>query len=290
MKLLLIGNQGQLGQGLALELKNVGTVIGLDYPEIDLSDAASIRSFMDEHKPQIVINAAAYTAVDLAEKEIEKAEAINDLAVGMLAEACKEIDAFLVHYSTDYVFDGTADQPYRETDQTNPLGVYGRTKRSGEVRIESTLDKYLILRSSWIYSFRCKNFLKTMVNLIQEKDELSIVNDQIGSPTSADFLARMTAHAIDQLIKNNFNSTGLYHLTCASATSWYEFARQIKTNLGLDGAKLHPVSTDSYPTPAPRPAYSVLDSSKFADEFSVDIPDWDSELKKCCAEQKLKDF
>lgn len=284
--ILLIGKNGQVGWELCRTLATVGNVRAVDFPEIDLANAESIRKVVRDVAPKLIVNAAAYTAVDKAESEPDKAMAINGTAPGILAEEAKKLGAALIHYSTDYVYEGTKREPYLETDATGPLSVYGRTKLAGDQAITAVGCPHLILRTSWVYGWRGQNFLLTMLRLAREREELRIVDDQRGAPTWSRFIAEATAQIVAQGRGNPVAlidaTTGVYHLTCAGETTWYGFARVL---LAADPKKeeqklqrIVPITTAEYPTPARRPAYSVLENDRFARTFGVRLPEWKSPL------------
>ncbi len=276
MVVLVTGGKGQLGQALAFAASR--------YPEIgfhfasssqaDITHKESLHAIFDKLKPEFCINAAAYTAVDKAESEPEKAALINVTGAKNLAEICKEFGATLVHISTDFVFDGDRRTPYTEADATNPQGVYGRTKLLGEHAIEAVGGKYYIVRTAWLYSQFGGNFMKTMLRLAGERDSISVVNDQIGTPTNANDLA----DAICRIITSNKNHYGIYHYSNEGVASWYDFAKRIfeYNQVKID---LQPIPTSQFPTPARRPSYSVLDKSKIKSIFGLSIPDWGTSLK-----------
>ncbi|HEY9876755.1 MAG TPA: dTDP-4-dehydrorhamnose reductase [Candidatus Obscuribacterales bacterium] len=292
MKILLLGKNGQVGWELQRTLSPLGDVISLGRNELDLANFTALRETVRSIEPQLIVNAAAYTAVDKAESEAELAMAINGTAPGILAEEAARCKAALIHYSTDYVFDGSKTTPYVEDDEPNPINVYGKTKLAGEVAIAQVEVPYLIFRTSWVYGSRGKNFLLTILRLAKEREELKIVNDQIGSPTWSRMIAEATAQAIAQC---NSTSTryrsritevaGIYHLTAAEQTSWYGFAKAIlETNAqfstdALPNPKLLPIPSVEYPTPAGRPTYSVLKNDKINKIFAIKIPDWQSQLR-----------
>ena len=278
--ILLVGATGQVGHELRAPLSELGTVTTPDRDTLDLTTPAAIRSCVQEVDPDVIVNAAAYTAVDDAEEEHERAEVVNAKAPGVLAEAAAEVGAWLVHYSTDYVFDGTKTRPYVETDPTNPVNVYGRTKRDGEEAVREADGPHLILRTSWVYSARRSNFLLSMLRLADEHDTLTVVDDQTGTPTSAGWIAAATATILRRLqgMDAPDDACGLYHLAAAGQTSWYGFAQAIFAQFGRDDITVEPIPTEEYPTPAARPAYTVLDSTKVRTTFDLDIPTWSEQL------------
>ena len=271
MKILLFGKNGQVGWELNRTLLPLGQVVALNRKSADLSDPESLRNIVREIKPDVIVNAAAYTAVDLAEKEEELSITINALSPGVLAEEAKTLNALLVHYSTDYVFDGAKMSPYLEGDTTAPINAYGRSKLAGEEAIRASDCDHLILRTSWVYSVRGHNFLRSILRLASEREELSIVNDQLGSPTWARLIAETTSHILrashDERTAGRFVSD-LYNLTSAGSTSWFgfsqkiiELARHTDKSLQLRVKKLNPIPTSDYPTPASRPMRTVLSLS-----------------------------
>jgi len=293
MKILLFGKNGQLGWELNRSLQPFGEVVALDLGEVDFSEPEGLRQVVQEIKPDVICNAVAYTAVDKAESEEALVMKINGDAPGVLAEEAKKLDALLVHYSTDYVFDGTKTSPYVETDKPNPLNVYGRTKLAGEQAVQASGCDYLIFRTSWVYASRAKNFLLAMLKLVQEREELSIVDDQVGSPTSARLIADTTViciqQAIDEKRAGDFSS-GLYHLTNSGHTSWFGFAEEIVhfARSHMEGPfcikTLKAIPTTEYPTPATRPVNSQLALSKLESTFLVKMPDWKKSLSLCMDE------
>ncbi|HEX9981562.1 MAG TPA: dTDP-4-dehydrorhamnose reductase [Flavobacterium sp.] len=277
MVVLVTGAAGQVGQAL----KSISS----DYPEItfnffssadaDVTDAVKLSEVFQQVKPDFCINAAAYTGVDKAETEIEKARLINVEGVKNVARACAAAGCTLIHISTDFVFDGTSSVPYREEDTTNPIGVYGQTKRDGEIALAQNHIHHFIIRTSWIYSSFGSNFMKTMLRLGTEKEQVSVVNDQTGTPTHAIDLAQ----ALIKIIRSKSQNYGTYHFSNEGYTTWYGFAKEIFAAHQLP-ARLIPVPTTEFPTPARRPAYSVLDKTKIRKEFGLEIPDWREAYKK----------
>ena len=260
---------------------------------IDLADIDGLHSALDRIAPDLIVNAAAYTAVDRAEDEPELAMHINADAVGAIGAWAAQQGARVVHYSTDYVFDGSATRPYREDDATHPLGAYGRSKLAGELALRESGARHLILRTAWVYGARGHNFLRTMLRLAAERDELRVVDDQVGAPTSARLIARTTVRAVERWFDSDGETSakldGTYHLVAASQTSWYGFARAIferAARLGLleHTPRLQAIRTADYPTRAIRPAYSVLDTGKLRDAFRVELPDWQAALDEVVGE------
>lgn len=297
MKILLFGKNGQVGWELNRSLQPLGEVVALAREEADFSNPENLRDIVSKTKPDVIVNAAAYTAVDKAEEEEELAETINGIAPGILAEEALKTNALLVHYSTDYVFDGKKTGPYIETDETNPVNAYGRTKLAGEKAIQSSGCDYIIFRTSWVYAARGQNFLLTILRLAAERDELSIVADQIGSPTTAKLIADTTTlcirQATEEIEAGNFSS-GLYHLATSKSTSWHGFAQEIvnlanaKLKLQLNIKEIKPIPTTDYPTPAKRPLSSRLSTEKMHNIFKVTMPDWRNELDACIEELRCK--
>jgi dTDP-4-dehydrorhamnose reductase len=283
-KILLTGKNGQVGWELQRTLVALGKVWAYDRQELDLQDKDALRQVIREIKPDIIVNAAAYTAVDKAETDQDAAHAINVVAPQIMAEEARRCGAFLVHYSTDYVFDGTASKPYIETDPVRPLSIYGKTKLAGELAIREVCERHLILRTSWVYGTRGKNFLLTMQRLGKERDLLKIVGDQVGAPTWSRLIASMTAQMIVYAQKNDVLA-GTYHMTSAGQTSWYGFAKEIfniqQADCGAAIPKLEEITTKEYPLPAIRPSYSVLSNEKLAKSFQLEMPDWKECLHLC---------
>ena len=286
MRLLLLGKFGQLGWELHRALSPLGEVIALDYPEIDLSQPDQIRPLVRQAQPAVIVNATAYTAVDRAESEPELTRAINALAPGILAEEARTLGAALVHFSTDYVFDGATNSPYIETDQPNPLGMYGQSKLEGERAIEATGGAYLILRTSWVYSLRRDSFVTKVLKWSRQQETLLVVSDQVSNPTWARLLAEITAQL---LAKARDDSTGwlgercgLYHLAGNGYGSRYDWAHAI---LRYDPKpeeqvtrQLLPALTADFPTPARRPLFSALNCNLFSETFGLRLPDWKDAL------------
>lgn len=293
MRILVTGKNGQVGWELARSLLPLGEVISLERSEADFSRPEKLRPIIQSLKPDVIVNAAAYTAVDKAESEAELAMIINGIAPGVIAEEAKKIRALFIHYSTDYVFDGTKNGPYHEDDKPNPINVYGRSKLAGEEAIQESDSDYIILRTSWVYTARGHNFLNTMRKLVLERDELSIVADQTGTPTWARLIAETTAHCIFQSllkIENGTFSSGLFHLTAKNETSWYEFTKVIVENICSNNddnsqlAVIKPINTSDYPTPARRPLNSCLSTKKLEQYFGLVMPSWKSALQLCMDE------
>lgn len=290
MKILLLGANGQVGRALLEQLPvlgetlpatRAGTLDGAASCETaDLEKPDTLATLIDRVAPDIVINAAAYTAVDRAEDEPEAAHRVNAEAPAAIAAACAARDALLVHYSTDYVFDGTATRPYREDDPPNPIGVYGASKLAGEQAIRASGCRHMIFRTAWVYSLHGHNFLRTMLRVGAERDELRVVDDQVGTPTSAALIARCT---VDALRKRERVDSGTWHLTAGGQTNWHGFAQEIMALAEANGLlamapRVVPIGTADYPTRARRPAYSCLDTTRLAEDFGIDVPHWRDEL------------
>ena len=281
MKILVFGRIGQLGSALVEALSDRYETRFIDQPELDLTAPESVREHVQNYLPSIVINAAAYTAVDRAETEPELAHLINARAPGSLAYACDEVGAVLIHYSTDYVFDGTASMPYTETAAAVPTGVYGQSKLAGEIAVASATRRYVILRTAWLYSAVGHNFVKTMLKLANTGQPIRVVADQIGSPTYAQDLAHVTRSIIEVLNSSREACFGLYHVTNTGTTSWHGLAQEIFRLAAHQDVVVQPISTDEYPTPAPRPAFTVLDCSKLERVFGLTLPNWRDALARC---------
>lgn len=293
MKILLFGKNGQLGWELNRSLQPLGEIIALGHDEADFSDPESLRQIVQDIKPDVICNAVAYTSVDKAEEDEKLALKINGISPGVLAEEALKLGALLVHYSTDYVFDGANESPYNETDEPNPINAYGRTKLAGELAIQSSGCDYLILRTSWVYASRANNFMLTMLKLVQEREELGIVSDQIGAPTSARLIAETTLLCLQQGFKEKLAgvfSSDLYHLTASGHTSWYGFTEEIvklaknSLNKSLKLKELKAIPTTDYPAPAKRPLNSQLELTKLESVFTLKMPDWKDSLAICITE------
>jgi dTDP-4-dehydrorhamnose reductase len=287
MVILLTGKNGQVGLELARVLAPLGTLHAHDRSTLDLANPDALRAACRGLKPDLIVNAAAYTAVDKAESESDLARAINARAPGVLAEEAKRLGAVLVHYSTDYVFDGTKRTPYVETDRTNPINEYGRSKLAGEQAIGAVGCKHLIFRTSWVYGPRGKNFLLTMLALAKTRDELRIVDDQHGAPTTSRFLAEATVTALRAIPAQGISS-GIYHMTPSGETTWRRFASAIFERAarrpGFRSPRVIPIASSEYPTPARRPAYSVLATERLRSTFGVEAPTWETLLGECLDE------
>jgi len=281
-KILITGVLGQVGYELQRTLAPQGHIIGIDYQEMDLSNPSAIQKVIRDIAPDIIVNPGAYTAVDKAESEQELCKAINATAPGVIAEEAKRLKAVVVHYSTDYVFDGSLTRAYTENETTNPLSVYGQAKLDGENAIRDSGCDYFIFRTSWVYGSRGKNFLLTMLKLAQDKDKLSIVQDQIGAPT----WSRMIAQATAQILASGNEAYGTYNLTNAGKTSWLNFAETIfalqkQKHPEFKVPQLTGIDTAAYPTPAARPKNSLLCHKKLNETFGLHMPSWDEALKLC---------
>jgi dTDP-4-dehydrorhamnose reductase len=292
-KILLTGKNGQLGWELQRALASLGNVTALDRVDFDLTNVAAIRRTLQDLRPDIIINPAAYTAVDKAESDPESAMAVNGIAPGILAAEAQNLGAVLVHYSTDYVFDGSKPAPYSEDDLPNPQSVYGRTKLAGEQAIRATGCKHLILRTSWVYGVHGGNFVKTILRLANERSELRIVADQFGAPTWARDLAQATASALGSWQERNWDGSlsGLYHLTAAGQTSWHHYAEEIvrlargyDANLAAKQLDILAIASQEYPVPAKRPSNSVLANDKINQMFGIKLPSWQDSLAACMRE------
>jgi dTDP-4-dehydrorhamnose reductase len=284
MKILLIGKNGQVGWELRRTLAPLAEVVAVDYPEINLTDTPALRQFVAGTRPAVVVNAAAYTAVDKAETETELCRQINAVAPGVLAGEAKKIGALMVHYSTDYVFDGAKTSPYVETDTPNPMGAYGQSKLEGDRAVKASGADHLIFRLCWVYGARGQNFMLTMQRLAREREKLRVVGDQFGCPTWSRMIAETTALALKQVLagadRSGFN--GEYHLAASGQTNWHGFASRIIEWMPEAERKcraVEKIATAEYPTPARRPAYSVLDCGKLRKTFGLRLPDWEASLR-----------
>jgi dTDP-4-dehydrorhamnose reductase len=309
-KILLTGKGGQVGSELYRLLPRLGDLVAPDRRELDLLDPDSIRRVVRNIRPQLIVNAAAYTAVDAAEGDEANAYAVNAIAPAVLAEEAKKLGAAVVHYSTDYVFDGAKAEPYEEMDPANPISVYGKTKLAGEQAIRSTGVPHLIFRTAWVYATRGRNFLLTILRLATEKEELRIVRDQIGAPTWSLEIAGATTKILAQVIERSSVTSafsevsGTYHLTAAGETTWCDFARAILEeashtpqsipwfDAATGGRRLAtrhiiPITAQEYPTAAARPAYSVLSNSRLIQTFGVALPDWRTQMQRCFISESI---
>jgi len=279
MVVLVTGANGQLGQSIKSIANKYPTIqfVYTDFYEMDITNIESCTNAFLKYQPQFCINTAAYTAVDKAESEPEKAHLINGLGSENLAKVCKENDTILLHISTDFIFDGTSKKPYLESDLPNPQSVYGQTKLEGEIAIQNTWEKHFIIRTSWVYSQFGANFMKTMLRLASERDSLSVVSDQIGTPTNAVDLAEVLLTIVKSPITHHLSSFGIYNFSNEGVCSWYDFAAAIfhQKEIKID---LTPIPTSAYPTPAKRPAYSVLDKTKIKITFNIEVNEWKTSL------------
>lgn len=290
MKGLVFGKTGQVGRCLAAGLRSLESTWFLDRGQADLARPETLGKVIETLAPDVVINAAAYTAVDRAESEPALARTVNAEAPGVMAEACAAIGAWLIHYSTDYVFDGSATEPYTEDAEVSPLNVYGQSKLDGERAIRNAHECHLIFRTSWVYSNYGRNFVNTMLRLADERNELNIVSDQVGTPTYAGSIAGATdrvLHALTTGRADDDSLAGTYHMTCAGRTTWCDFARRIFELSGRsDSVRVHPIATSEFPTPAARPMFSVLCNEKLERVFGIRLESWDDGLYKCLSERQ----
>jgi dTDP-4-dehydrorhamnose reductase len=293
-KILITGKNGQVGWELQRALMPLGNIVATDRHMLDLANNDSIRRVVQHIKPDVIVNAAAYTAVDKAEQDTDSAMQINGIAPGVLAEQAKQLDALLIHYSTDYVFNGIKQTAYIETDKPDPISTYGTTKLAGEQGIQAIACDHLILRTSWVYGVRGQNFLLTMLKLMQERESLRIIDDQMGAPTWARLIAETTAQIVRQAVterQQNAFESGHYHLTAAGGTSWYGFAKKIAEIAQLQNSidalkikKIDPISTEEYPTPAQRPKNSRMATAKLEKNYNLTMPGWETVLELCMKE------
>ena len=294
MKILLLGKNGQVGWELQRSLAPLGEVLALDSKSAqycgDLTDLAGLAATVRAYAPDVIVNAAAYTAVDKAESEPEQAQRVNAEAVAVLAREAQQLGAWLVHYSTDYVFDGSGQAPWQETDTVGPLSVYGASKLAGEQAIQASGCKQLIFRTSWVYAARGNNFAKTMLRLAQERDSLSVIADQFGAPTSAELLADVTAHALRSAMAAP-ELGGLYHLAASGETSWHSYARFVLEQTEAAGkllkvapAQITAIASSAYPTAAQRPLNSRLNTDKLQSAFALHLPDWQAGVARMLSE------
>ena len=294
MKILLLGKGGQVGWELQRSLSVLGQVTALDFDSKDhcgdFSNPQGVAETVRALRPDVIVNAAAHTAVDKAGSEPELARLLNATTPGLVAEEAAKLGAWMIHYSTDYVFDGSGEQAWSEADATGPLSVYGSTKLEGEALIRASGAKHLILRTSWVYAARGGNFAKTMLRLAQERDRLTVINDQFGAPTGADLLADVTAHAIRHL-QHKPEDAGLYHCVAGGTTTWCEYAKfviseaqKIKPELQIKATEVAPVPTSAFPTPAQRPHNSRLDTSRLQSTFGLTLPHWEHGVQRMLTE------
>ncbi|HEY9099686.1 MAG TPA: dTDP-4-dehydrorhamnose reductase [Thiobacillus sp.] len=296
-KILLTGANGQVGWELRRSLSSLGEVVAPDSQSLNLYDMSAVRQMLRHIAPNIIVNSAAYTAVDKAETETEYADALNHIALGLLGEEAAKLDALLVHFSTDYVFNGSGHQPWSEEDDCDPINVYGETKLLGERAIQSSGCRHLIFRTSWVYGARGKNFLLTMRKLMQEKSELKIVADQVGAPTWCRDLAEATAQILSQLHSPSARwgasePWGIYHMCNSGAVSWHGFAEAIRAHAVMNHqpvtARLLPILSHEYPTPARRPLNSRLNCDKLEQTFGLRLQDWQTALTLCLGDMEGK--
>lgn len=288
IRILLLGSEGNVGWELQRALAPLGELSARSRTQCDLLDAKALRDTLESTRPDVIVNAAAYTAVDKAEQDTAAAEAINAHAVGLIATAARDRDALFVHFSTDYVFDGQKAGWYSETDATNPRSEYGRSKQRGEQAIVDSGCRHLIFRTSWVFATRGANFAKTMLRLARERDTLRVIADQWGAPTGAELIADVTAHAIREVLAGRAPG-GLYHLAAAGETNWHDYARFVVEQARLLGAELQThtieaISTDQYPLPAPRPANSRLSTEKLQAAFGLHLPEWQYHVRRMLTE------
>lgn len=293
-KILLLGANGQVGWELQRALAPLGSLVVCDRQRADLNDLDSLTGLVEAERPEIIVNAGAYTAVDKAESDVANARRINAEAVGALARAAHAADAWLVHYSTDYVFNGEGDQSFKEDDATGPLGIYGQTKLEGEQAIRESGCRHLIFRTSWVYATRGNNFAKTMLRLAKERDELRVIADQIGAPTSAELIADVTALALGKLIDSptlRERCSGTYHLVASGEASWHQYAQfvigeaiRLEAKLSTTPERVAPIPTSEYPTPARRPANSRLANGKLQQTFGLVLPSWQHHVQRMIRE------
>ena len=288
MKILLTGKTGQIGGELNNIVGDLGKLITVDKEQLDLSKPNSIEPVILDIKPDIIINPASYTAVDKAEEEPDLAMTVNAIAPGLLAKAAKKVGAGLVHYSTDYVFDGCSGIPYKEKDSPNPLNVYGQSKLAGEKAVAEAGIPFLIIRTGWVYSLHGKSFLRTIKKLAEEKDIIQVIDDQVGAPTWARSVALKTHQTLKQCLNKKWlekkapSLSGIFHLTCQGKTSWHGFAKEIlNMSDASQNIKLIAIPASDYPTPAARPSNSLLNNEKIQKVFDLDMPNWEDALKDC---------
>ncbi len=294
MKILLLGKGGQVGWELQRSLAPLGTLVALDFDSTDyaadFSQPDAVAATVRALRPDVVVNAAAHTAVDKAESEPDLARTVNALSPGVLAEEAERLGAWMVHYSTDYVFDGSGRRPWVETDAPSPINVYGRTKLEGEQLVAANCPRHLIFRTSWVYAARGGNFARTMLRLAQERERLTVIDDQLGAPTGADLLADVTAHALRQVLRQP-EAAGLYHLVAGGETSWHGYAQYVieqarcsPVAYTLKAMAVDPVPTTAFPTPARRPLNSRLATDRLRTVFNLTLPPWQQGVERMLAE------
>lgn len=289
-KFLITGAKGQVGHCLTQQLTGKAEILAVDRDELDITNQSAVKKIVETFKPDVIINAAAHTAVDRAESEVELSEAINVKGPQYLAEAANEIGAVILHISTDYVFEGSGSGEYKEDDQTNPQGVYGRTKLEGEIAVQQANPRSIILRTAWVFGEHGHNFVKTMLRLAKDRDSLGIVGDQFGGPTYAGDIAKTLIEIANQILAGKENAFGVYHFTGKPYVSWYEFAKAIfaeaeSQNILEKSPLVNSIATSDYPTPAKRPANSRLDLTKIKQVFNIEPSDWQKALKNIKAYQ-----
>ena len=285
MRILVTGANGQLGNEMQVLAKEnpQHTYFFTDVQELDICDEQAVYAYVSEHKIDIIVNCAAYTAVDKAEDNVELCDKLNNIAPGYLARAAQANGAAMIQVSTDYVFDGTAHIPYTEEEPTCPASVYGSTKLAGEQNVMDHCEKAMVIRTAWLYSIYGNNFVKTMIRLGQERDSLGVIFDQIGTPTYANDLAQSIFAAINKGVVR-----GIYHFSDEGVCSWYDFTVAIHRLAGIASCKVKPLHTADYPAKAPRPHYSVLDKTKIKDTFGIEIPHWEESLKRCINQLRME--
>ena len=299
MKLLLLGSNGQLGRELQRSLSPLGKIFVCDHNTVDFNDLDSLKKLVRNYRPDVIVNAAAYTSVDKAESDAENAFRINSEAVDLLAKEAKSLASWLIHYSTDYIFDGTKNGFYNEEDKTSPMSVYGKSKLQGELAIIDSKCKYLIFRTSWLYSIYGNNFVKTVLRVAKKKSELRVVCDQIGAPTSAELVADVTSLCLYRIIQDDFSPkviSGVYHLTSTGKTSWYDFAKYVIIEAQKRGGifivkpeNIIAINTLEYPLPAKRPENSLLNSQKLCKTFNLYLPAWEIHVDRMIKELYLRE-
>jgi dTDP-4-dehydrorhamnose reductase len=292
VKILLTGRTGQLGWHLARLLPRIGETLATDRASLDLTQPDSLRTAIRAAHPDVIVNAAAYTAVDRAESEEDLAHAINATAPGVMAEEAERLGALLVHYSSDYVFDGTSQKPYIESDAPNPINAYGRSKLAGEAAIAATGGAHLVLRTSWLYDMRGSNFVLTMLRLAEEREELRVVDDQVGSPTWTRAVAEATLELLTDLPRAK-KAAGVYHLSARGSVSRYEFTRRLLALMDAPPAhaarpRVLPIKTADFPSTAARPLNCILDNTRMKKTFGVALADWEAQLRLCLAGERVE--
>ena len=300
MKLLLLGSNGQLGWELQRSLLPLGKIFACNRNTVDFNDLDKLKSVVRKYRPDVIVNAAAYTSVDKAESDAENAFRVNSEAVDLLAKEAKALASWLIHYSTDYIFDGIKNGSYKEEDKTNPKSVYGKSKLQGELAIIDSKCKYLIFRTSWLNSTYGRNFVNTVLRIAKERSELRVVCDQIGTPTSAELVADVSSLCLSRIVQDDLSSkdiSGVYHLTSTGKTSWYNFAKYViieTKKLGgvflTDPENIIAINTSEYPLPAERPANSLLNSQKLCKTFNLYLPSWKIHADRTIKELYLREI